>query len=162
MASKAVQIEGSPNLKVAEKKVSPELSRGQVFLLVASCYSFYLLVYSLLTNYWNEVKVFGDNEPYAQISFAIRHWDFSRLHPKLFWGLPYATAALSKATGASDLNSLLFISMASSLIAIFIAYRLWGGWAAAFFAVVSREWMDRSLLGGAEPLFLACILGSFV
>ena len=162
MASEAVQIESMPSLTFAEKKVSPELSLGQVFLLVVCCYSFYLVVYSFLTNYWAEVTVSGDNEPYTQISSAIRHWDFSRLHPKLFWGLPYAMAALSKATGISDLKSLLLISIASSLIAIFIANRLWGGWVAAFFAVVSREWMDRSLLGGAEPLFLACILGSFL
>ena len=107
------------------------------------------------------VRPFGDNEPYAQISSAIRHWDFSQLHPKLFWGLPYAVAVLSKATGASDLKTLLFISMVSSLIAILIAYRLWGGWVAGFFAVASREWMERSLLGGAEPLFLACIFGAF-
>src|ERR1019366_4932897 len=68
----------------------------------------------------------------------------------------------SKATGVSDLNCLLLISMGSSLIAIFVAYRLWGGWVAGFFAVASRDWMERSLLGGAEPLFLACIFGSFV
>jgi hypothetical protein len=162
MASESVQIETAPTLSVAGKNVSPEPSRGQILWLVVFCYSFYLLVLSLFSNYWEVVGPFGDNQPYAQISSAIRHWDFSQLHPKLFWGLPYAMAVLSKATGASDLKSLLFISMVSSLIAIFIAYRLWGGWVAGFFAVASREWMERSLLGGAEPLFLACIFGSFV
>ena len=162
MASESVQIETAPTLSVAGKNVSPEPSRGQILWLVVFCYSFYLLVLSLFSNYWEVVGPFGDNQPYAQISSAIRHWDFSQLHPKLFWGLPYAMAVLSKATGASDLKSLLFISMVSSFIAIFIAYRLWGGWVAGFFAVASREWMERSLLGGAEPLFLACIFGSFV
>ena len=162
MASGSVQIEAAPTLSVAGKNVSSEPSRGQILLLVVFCYSFYLLVLSLLINYWTEVGPFGDNQPYEQIASAIRHWDFSQLHPKLFWGLPYAMAVLSKATGASDLKSLLFISMVSSLIAILIAYRLWGGWVAGFFAVASREWMERSLLGGAEPLFLACIFGAFL
>src|ERR1017187_4609850 len=162
MTSESVQIEAAPALTVRGKDVSAEPSRGQVLLLVVFCYSFYLVVLSLFSNYWEVVGPFGDNRPYAQISSAIRHWDFSQLHPKLFWGLPYAMALLSKATGASDLKSLLFISMVCSLVSIFVAYKLWGGWVAGFFAVASREWMERSLLGGAEPLFLACIFGAFV
>ena len=162
MTSESVQIEAAPALSVRGKNVSAEPSRGQVLLLVVFCYSFYLVVLSLFSNYWEVVGPFGDNQPYAQISSAIRHWDFSQLHPKLFWGLPYAMALLSKATGASDLKSLIFISMVCSLVSIFIAYKLWGGWVAGFFAVASREWMERSLLGGAEPLFLACIFGAFV
>jgi hypothetical protein len=161
MASEAVRIEGTPTLTVVAKNAPPELSLGQVLFLVVACYAFYLLIFSLFNHYGMETTTFGDNAPYTEISSAIRHWDFSQLHPKLFWGLPYAMAALSKVTGVSDLKSLLSISLISSLVAIVIAYRLWGGWAAAYFAVISREWMERSLLGGAEPLFLACILGSF-
>jgi len=143
MTSESVQIEAAPALSVRGKNASPEPNRGQVLLLVVFCYSFYLFVLSLFSNYWAVVGPFGDNEPYVQISSAIRHWDFSQLHPKLFWGLPYAMALLCKATGASDLKSLLFISMVCSLVSIFIAYKLWGGWVAGFFAVASREWMER-------------------
>jgi len=162
MMSEGLQIQVAPTRTFGGTNISREPSQGQTLLLVVFCYAFYLCVLSLVTGYWGVVSYYGDNQPYAQISSAIRHWDFSQLHPKLFWGLPYAMALVSKSTGASDLKSLLFISMAASLIVIFMIYRLWGGWVAGFFAVASREWIERSLLGGAEPLFLACVLGSFV
>jgi len=77
---------------------------------------------------------FGDNSAYMAIAAAIRKWDFSGIHVKHFWGLPYFMAALSKLTGLSDRGSLLAISSISSLLAVTLAYRLWGGWIAAVFA----------------------------
>ncbi|MGA2204250.1 MAG: hypothetical protein ABSG40_20070 [Terriglobales bacterium] len=150
-----VKPNGAPALARPKSTVAVgDLGLNRVLLLTIACYLVYLFTLSRLTNYGEFVRGFGDNAPYVKISTAIEHWNFSRLEVKLFWGLPYAMAVLSKATGVSDLKSLLFISMVSSLIAILIAYRLWGGWVAGFFAVASREWMERSLLGGAEPLFL--------
>ena len=158
-----VEPNGAPALARPKATVAvSDLGLNRVLLLTIACYLVYLFTLSRLTNYGEFVRGFGDNAPYVKISTAIEHWNFSHLEIKLFWGLPYAMAVLSKATGVSDLKSLLFISMVSSLIATLIAYRLWGGWVAGFFAVASREWMERSLLGGAEPLFLACIFGSFV
>jgi hypothetical protein len=146
----------------AARNWTAEPSRNQVLWLAVVCYALYLVVLSLLGNYWKIVPPFGDNPPYVHISTAIRHWDFSSIRAKQFWGLPYAMAALSTVTRTSDLNTLLFISMVSSLVAIVLAYKLWGGWMAGFLAVASREWMERSLLGGAEPLFLALLFAAFL
>jgi len=158
----------SNNLLEAPEVSSPvlpapaELSRRYVFTLVAVCYAIYLALFNYFIPYPVIVAGYGDNPGYIQISAAIRHWDFSGLHPKLFWGLPYLTAMLSKITTLSDLHTLLVVSWVSSFIAIFLAYKLWGGWVASLFAVTSREWIERSLLGGAEPIFMACVFGSFL
>ncbi|HMK23250.1 MAG TPA: hypothetical protein VK466_13015 [Terriglobales bacterium] len=96
------------------------------------------------------------------LAAAIRHWDFQGLVVKQFWGLPYAMAALSKLTGVSDRTALLAISFASSLSAAVLAYRLWGGWIAGYFVVLNFDWLQRSYLGGSEPLFVALLFGSFL
>jgi hypothetical protein len=96
------------------------------------------------------------------VASAIRHWNFQGLFVKQFWGLPYAMATLSLATGASDRTALLVICFASSFASVVIAYRLWGGWVAGFFAVLNFDWMQRSYLGGSEPLFVALLFGSFL
>jgi len=74
----------------------------------------------------------------------------------------YFTAALSKLTGLSDRGSLLAISSISSLLAVTLAYRLWGGWIAIVFATINFDWYHRSYLGGSEPLFVALLFGSFL
>jgi hypothetical protein len=43
-----------------------------------------------------------------------------------------------------------------------MACRLWGGWVAGFFAVLNFDWMQRSFLGGSEPLAVALIFGAFL
>jgi hypothetical protein len=43
-----------------------------------------------------------------------------------------------------------------------IAYRLWGGWVAGFFAILNVDWIQRSFLGGSEPLFVALLFASFL
>ena len=56
---------------------------------------------------------------------------------------------------------MLFISILSSLVGTAIAYRLWSGWIAGFFAILSFDWLQRSYLGGSEPLFVALLFGAF-
>jgi len=45
---------------------------------------------------------------------------------------------------------------------VILAYRLWGGWIAAVFAIIDFDWYHRSYLGGSEPLFVALLFGSFL
>lgn len=45
---------------------------------------------------------------------------------------------------------------------IVLAYRLWGGWVAGFFAVLNFDWMQRLFLGGSEPLFMALVFGALL
>ncbi len=139
-----------------------EPTQVEVLLLTGLCYLLYIVLIICLGNYWSEVNSFGDNQPYVAIANAIRHWDFNSLHAWQFWGLPYAMVVFSTLSHSSSWTALLFFSVAGSFAALAITYRLWGGWVAGFFAMSSREWMERSLLGGAEPLFLALIFGSFL
>jgi len=116
---------------------------------------------AFLTNYFDLVFRFGDSSAYMDVASAIRRWDFHGLMVKQFWGLPYLMAAISRATGLSDRSALLLVSFASSLASVVLAYRLWGGWIAGFFAILNFDWMQRSYLGGAEPLFVALLFASF-
>jgi hypothetical protein len=158
----AIGTPTADQLEPANTRQAAPPARREVLALALVCYALYVVVIALLGNYRATVDTFGDNRPYTEISAAIRHWDFSNIRAKQFWGLPYAMAGLSTVTGMSDWAALLTLSLLPSLIAALVAYKLWGGWVAGFFAVLSREWMERSLLGGAEPLFLALLFAAFM
>lgn len=140
----------------------PQLKLKEVLFLAAMCYLVYGLVIAAYTNYWSFVKHFGDNQLYVMAADGIRNWDFASIHTWQFWGLPYAMVVFSFLTRAPFLIALMFFSVAGCFVSVVFCYQLWGGWVAAIFAVASREWMERSLLGGAEPLFMALVLGSFL
>ncbi|MBV9573300.1 MAG: hypothetical protein JOY93_04550, partial [Acidobacteriales bacterium] len=116
----------------------------------------------LFGSYAGRVDGFGDNDAYIPIASAIRHWDFHGVSVRHFWGLPYLMAFVSFITRAPERTALLLVSFASSFVSIALAYELWGGWVAAFFAVLNFDWMQRSFLGGAEPLFMALLLAGFL
>ena len=151
-----------PPLQLASDARAAKPTLREVLLLATVCYLIYVALIALHSNYWSNVRVFGDNKPYVQIATGIRHWDLASIHTWQFWGLPYAMVAVSFFTRVSFLTALFLLSVAGSLVTVVICHRLWGGWVAGIFAVASREWMERSLLGGAEPLFLALLFGSFL
>jgi len=113
-------------------------------------------------HYWRLVEQFGDSEAYIQIATALRTWNFSGVHVKHFWGLPYAVAAFSRVTSISCETSLIVISCAASLCAVILAYKLWGGWVAAYSLSLNFDWLQRTFLGGSEPLFVALLFGSLL
>jgi hypothetical protein len=117
---------------------------------------------SLFRAYTAAVDDFGDSSAYMTLASAIRHWDFRNVVIKQFWGLPYAMAALSTITRISDRTSLLVISAIASFVSVMLAWRLWGGWIAGFFAILNFDWLQRSYLGGSGPLFVALLFGSFL
>lgn len=117
---------------------------------------------SFFRAYSAAVDNFGDSSAYMTLASAIRHWDFRGIVVKQFWGLPYAMAALSTVARISDRTSLLAISVIASFAAVALAWRLWGGWIAGFFAILNLDWLQRSYLGGSEPLFAALLFGSFL
>lgn len=112
--------------------------------------------------YMDVVHAFGDSQAYISVATAIRHWDFSGLEIKHFWGYPYVMAAVSVVTGLSETSSLLIVSSTSSILSAALAYRLWGGRVAALFAILNFDWMQRSFLGGSEPLATVLIFGAFL
>lgn len=135
-------------------------SRELFLLWLATCLVFVTCVAGL-RNYFSVVDNPGDASGYMAVASAIRHWDFHGIVVKQFWGLSYAMAALSLATGVSDRTALLLISFLSSLAGLAFASRLWGGWVSAFFLILTLDWLLFSYLGGAEPLFVALLFGSF-
>jgi hypothetical protein len=105
---------------------------------------------------------FGDNPAYLTPAAAIQHWQFTGVEVHQFWGVSYATAFLSTVTGIPLRPAFVIVCVAASLVGLMLCHRLWGGWVAAFFCLLSMDWFQRSLLGGAEPLFIALILAAFL
>lgn len=131
--------------------------------LVLISYGVFLATFFLLGGkFWSRVEDFGDNPGYIRLAAAIHHWQLSGVVVKQFWGLPYAVAAVSLVTTLSETVSLVIVCVLASLFAVAFCYWLWDGWIAIFFALLSFDWFQRSLLGGAEPLFVALLLGSFL
>ncbi len=139
----------------------PTLSRVLVFVLIS--YGVFLVTFFLLGgSFWSRVEEFGDNPGYIRLAAAIHHWQLSGVVVKQFWGLPYVVATVSLVTTLSERVSLIIVCVLASLVAVALCYWLWDGWIAIFFSLLSFDWFQRSLLGGAEPLFVAFLLGSFL
>lgn len=159
--ARAEGLSAAPNLPPNSKWTAEPSLREVLALWLVTCLVFVACV-AALRNYLALVEDSGDCSAYMAVASAIRHWNFHGLMVKQFWGLPYAMAALSCLTGVSDRTALMLICFASSLASVAIAYHLWGGWVAGFFAVLSFDWMQRSYLGGSEPLFVALLFGTFL
>ncbi len=129
---------------------------------MAASFAIFIAVMAVTRNYAAAVDNFGDGSAYMNLASAIRHWDFHGIVIKQFWGLPYAMAGLSKLTGVSDRTALLALSLVPSLLAVLLARRLWNGWIAGYFAILNFDWLQRSCLGGSEPLFVCLLLAAFV
>jgi hypothetical protein len=137
-------------------------SQTELAALIVLSFLLFVLVVSLMRNYFVAVDDFGDSQAYMNLASAIRHWDFYGIVIKQFWGLPYAMAALSKLTGLSDRTALLVFSFGPSMLAGLMARRLWNGWIAAYFAILNFDWLQRSCLGGSEPLFVCLLFAAFI
>jgi len=143
-------------------KWAKEPTIKELFCLALLALSVFASVIFLFQNYFATVDNFGDSSAYMTLASAIRHWDFHGILIKQFWGLPYAMAGVSKLTGLSDRTALLLFSLVPSLLAVVLARRLWDGWIAGYFALINFDWMQRSCLGGSEPLFVCLLFASFV
>ncbi len=137
-------------------------SRVELTALIVLSFVLFVSIVSLVRNYLAAVDDFGDSSGYMSLASAIRHWGFHGIVIKQFWGLPYAMAALSKLTGMSERTALLVFSFVPSLLAGLMARRLWNGWIAGYFVVLNFDWIQRSCLGGSEPLFVFFLLAAFV
>jgi hypothetical protein len=160
---------GPPGVDPSQEALHPaptgwkaEPSRNELLLLCVVTGVVFVAFVSLFRAYTAAVDDFGDSSAYMTLASAIRHWDFRNVVIKQFWGLPYAMAALSTITRISDRTSLLVISAIASFVSVMLAWRLWGGWIAGFFAILNFDWLQRSYLGGSEPLFVALLFGSFL
>jgi hypothetical protein len=139
-----------------------EISRNDLLLLWLLTCIVFVSVIVRFDSYSHKVNDFGDSSAYMSAASGIRKADFRSIRVKQFWGVSYAMAPVSFLCGGSILASLLLVSGVSSLISVLLAQKLWGGWIAGFFAVLNFEWLQRSYLGGAEPLFMALLFASFL
>ncbi len=156
-----------PQTTHPQKELTGQLrppSLTQVLGMVLFSYLVFLAFLSFVGgSYWSLVGgKFGDNPDYLEAASAIRHWQFSGVNVKQFWGMSYAVAGVSIMTETSEATALVVVCVGASLVSVALCYWLWVGWIAAFFALLSLDWFQRSLLGGAEPLFMALLLGSFL
>jgi hypothetical protein len=104
----------------------------------------------------------GDNDAYLTVANAIRHWDFDHVLIQHFMGYPYAIAFVSLVFHVPTLFALWIISVASSLVSVLLAARLFGTTTAGYFALTNFAWLQLSFLGGSEPLAVALGLGAFL
>jgi hypothetical protein len=147
-----------------EKIRPPSASRAPSSVEVIALWLFaavlFFVVLIRFQPYSSKVDDFGDNTSYLRAASAIQHWDFRDAGIKVFWGLPYLIAGISWLP-ISARSDLLLICVVSSLVSVLLVRQLWGPWIAGFFTVVSFRWIQVSILGGAEPLFLALLFSSF-
>lgn len=134
----------------------------EVVLLSVVCYVAYLITLTMLVSYWQTFRTFGDNQAYVWIAQGIRSWNFKSIKEWQFFGLPYVMVAFSSLTHTTYWTAILLLSVVCGFLAIGFSERLWGGRVAGVFAVCSRDWIERAVIGGAEPLFLALVFGSFL
>ena len=152
-----VRGDGEPSVSPLRAEPGPR----EVLLLAGFTYVVAFLVIAMVEPFSDRVAAFGDNTSYVAIARAIGAWDFSELNPYHFWGLSYLIAAVSRLTFLPEWWALTAICLGSALGAVYLIQRLWGGWVACYFIVLSLEWQQRALLGGAEPLFVLLVVASF-
>lgn len=131
-------------------------------MIWAICALVFIAVALAFRPYMSLAMDFGDTSAYTRIAEAIASWNFSNLYIKQFWGVSYFVAAIMKLTGASGPVAILIVCFASSLLALVLAHRLWGGWIALLALSLNFDWFQRSFLGGSEPLFVALLFASFL
>ena len=150
-----------PMSSAADPNVRAPSSRETLALVVVSFVVFVCFI-SATQNYFGLVDGFGDSAGYMKLASSIRRWDFHGIVVKQFWGLPYAMAGLSALTRLSDRTALLLCCFIPSLLTTLLARTLWDGWIAAYFAILNFDWLQRSCLGGSEPLFVCLLFGAFL
>lgn len=130
--------------------------------IVAGCYALFALLVALLDDYGARVAATGDNGSYALEAATIRGLAPPGGVAAHFLGYPLLCAPVAALFGISDMQALPIVSVIGSAVAVGLVCELWGAWAAACFAVVNLDWVQRSLLGGADPVFAAFTFGALL
>ena len=143
------------------KPTCRELGASDVVLVVfaALLIPFYELIRA--GNYWGRVNDWLDNPSYVEIAEIIQSGGFLG-EEHHFWGLPLVIAGAQVAFGISGFAALIAISIACSVAASFLMYRLYGAVATVAFLILCPEWVRLSVMGGSEPLFLCLLLASWL
>ena len=133
----------------------------EILLILAWTSILFVGTIATFRTYSEAVYNFGDSHAYTSVASAITSWNFQHLQIKQFWGYPYSIAAVTTISRIPVQDSLLIVSVISSFASILLAYKLWDGWVAFLFAVLNFDWLQRTFLGGSEPLAVLFIFGAF-
>ncbi len=147
----------------ATASVHGEPSLSEVLLMLALMFALHLLTVCRVRNFWDLVISRTDDKDYVAVATIIRNWHFSG-GPALawFWGFPYVIAAFSKLFSMPGLMAAVLISVLGSLAVCILVHRLYGGWVTAAFILINYQWIQLSLEGGSEPLFMCLLYTSFL
>jgi hypothetical protein len=137
-------------------------SWGELVLLFLAIGAVFVLTFSHFQAYLPSTAKVADNAGYIDIARAIRVGRFNAITPKLFWGTAYAIDAVSLVCRVSESTALLVLSLLSGLASILLAFRIWGGWIAGYFLVLSMAWIQRVFLCGSEPLFVLLVFAAIL
>jgi hypothetical protein len=137
-------------------------SRREVLLLTAAVFAIHAATVASVTSLRNVVLLAFDNPTYLEIAAIIRHGPGPRIIEGGFWGLPYAIAGASVLLRIPDAAALVLISLLSSLAASALVHRLYGGWVAMVFVLLNHQWIQLSVQGGTEPLFVCLLYAAFL
>jgi hypothetical protein len=137
------------------------LTERELFLFVTVSAVLFAAAVSTLGSWRGVVSSYGDNAAYLEAATAIKNWDLRDMPVQHFMGDSYFIAAVSLLLHVPVFVGLLLVAWIGSLVTVFLTARLLGTWTAAYFALSNFAWLQRSFLGGSEPLALALGLGAF-
>jgi len=140
-----------------------EPSLGEVLLMLGTMFAVHLWAICRVSSFWGRAATWFDNECYLELVTTIRNWYSPGADiTQHFWGFPYAIALVSKLFAIQGLTALVMISVLGSLAVCILVHRLYGGWVAAAFIFINFEWIQISVNGGSEPLFMCLLYASFL
>jgi hypothetical protein len=131
--------------------------------MFAGTLALHVLTVCRVRNFWVARTPFFDGGAYLEIASIIRQgslWGHAR--PYHFWGFPMAIAGISRVFSIPQPMALVLISVLASLTVSILVYRLYGGWVAAAFIFINYQWIELSVEGGSEPLFMCLLFASFL
>ncbi|MGO8788523.1 MAG: hypothetical protein ACLQVL_14235 [Terriglobia bacterium] len=142
---------------------SSEPSRLEVLLMLVMMLALHLLTVCRAGKFWELVVSRTDDMNYVEVADIIRLWHFSGGPiSQYFWGFPYTIAAVSTLLSIPELMAAVVISVFASLALCLLLHRLYGGWVTAVFLLVNFIWIQLSVEGGSEPLFMCLLFASFL
>jgi len=130
--------------------------------LFAVTASVHLFTVCRVGSFWDLSNTWFDRADYLTLATMIRHGRFpDGLVPPYFWGFPYAIAGISKLFSIPESVALVLIAMSASLAVCVLVHHLYGGWVATLFIFLNYQWIQLSVEGGSEPLFVLLVYASF-
>lgn len=133
-------------------------------LIWGTTLALYALLSSRCGNFSAITTDWFDNQSYVRIAEIIQNRSLGQDPdiPHHFWGLPYLIDVVTLILPVPKLAALVLISVLASAGAVVITHLLYGGWIATAFSVVSFWWLELSLKGGSEPLFMLALYAGFL